>query len=52
MKIDREKNVIVCGGKEYPPTQHNAEIYGEWKFTEDEERRKVLEMKLSKIKSK
>ena len=27
LKIDKTKNCFVLGKKEYPPTQHNLEIY-------------------------
>ncbi len=49
MKIDREKNVIICRGKEYPPTMHNALIYKRYLKTNKYNERVKLMDELSEI---
>ena len=49
MTLNREKNVLVSEGKEYPPTRYNAEIYVAWMRTEDQQKKEELEKRLSDV---
>ena len=35
LEIDREKNVVIIGGKEYPPTHYNQCVWKEYLRTKD-----------------
>jgi hypothetical protein len=49
MKINNDKNTIEFGGKEYPPTMHNAQVYQQWLRAKDETTKRALEKQLSEV---
>ena len=37
LEINKEKNIVIIGGKEYPPTHYNMCVWKEYLRTNDEE---------------